>query len=79
MFPLEFTPSNSLRLKPQQSDIAYFQLKKIIIERKQINKLEYKKPHKNTIEANIKTNQEYKEGALTKTKFAGKINNKKQQ
>ena len=79
MCPLEFTPSNSSQLKSQQSDIACFRLKKIIKKRKRINKPKYKKPHKNTIEANIKTDQEYKGGALTKTKFAWKINNKKQQ
>ena len=79
MCPLEFTPSDSLQLKPQQSDVACFQLEKKKKKWKQINKLEYKKPHNNTIEANIKTDQEYKEGALTRTKFAWKINNKKQQ
>ena len=44
-------------------------------KKKQINKPEYKKPHKNTIEANIKNDQEYKGGALTRTKFAWKKNN----
>ena len=80
MCPLEFTPLDSLRLKPQQSNVACFQLKNMIIKRKQINKPEYKKPHKKTIEENIKTDQEYyKGGDLTNTKFAWKINNKKQQ
>ena len=33
---------------------------------KQTNKPEYKKPHKNTMKTKIKTDQQYKGGALTK-------------
>ena len=57
--------SNSLRLKPQQLDVACFQLKEKE-KNKQTNKPEYKKSHKNTKKTNIKIHHEYKRGALAK-------------